>query len=219
MDYASLFQVLLCLVLGYFIGGISPSFIIGKIKGFDIREEGSRNAGATNTLLMAGKAAGVFVALLDILKAACSWWLCCWLFPELELAGIFGGVACIIGHMYPVFLGFHGGKGLACMGGVVLAYSFKTFLLMLSLAILIGLITNYVCIVTSSMAAIWPVYFGARTGNWLGAAILLIPLLPIVLKHAENFRRIPEGKELRLSYLWNKEAELLRTGYEEVDKR
>ena len=47
----------------------------------------------------------------------------------------------------------------------------------------------------------------------------MIPLLPIVLKHTENFRRIPEGKELRLSYLWNKEAELLRTGYEEVNKR
>ena len=170
-------------------------------------------------MLMAGKAAGVFVVLMDILKAACSWWLCCWLFPELELAGILGGVACIIGHMYPVSLGFHGGKGLACMGGVVLAYSFKSFLLMLSLAIVIGLVTNYVCIVTSSMAAIWPVYYGIMSGNWLGAAILLVPLMPILIKHAENFRRIPEGKELRLSYLWNKEAELLRTGYDEVDKR
>ena len=219
MDYTILFEVLLCLALGYFIGGISPSFMIGKMKGFDIREEGSHNAGATNTMLMAGKAAGVFVALVDIFKALFAWRLCCRLFPELELAGILGGVACIIGHMYPVFLGFHGGKGLACMGGVVLAYSFKSFLLMLSLAIVIGLITNYVCIVTSSMAAIWPVYYGIRSGNWLGAAILLIPLLPIVLKHAENFRRISEGKELRLSYLWNKEAELLRTGYEEVDKR
>ena len=70
MDYAILFEVLLCLALGYFIGGISPSFMIGKMKGFDIRQEGSHNAGATNTMLMAGKAAGVFVALMDILKAA-----------------------------------------------------------------------------------------------------------------------------------------------------
>lgn len=209
-------SVLLCLALGYFIGGFSPSFLVGKVKGFDIRREGSHNAGATNTMLIAGKAAGVLVALLDILKAACAWWLCVWLFPGLELAGILGGVACILGHMYPLFLGFRGGKGLACMGGVVLAYNFKTFLLMLGVAILIGLLTNYVCVVTSSMAAVWPLYFGVHTGNWLGTAVLLIPLLPIVLKHAENFRRIPEGKELRLSYLWDKEAELLRIGYRET---
>lgn len=218
MEDIKLIPILLCITLGYFTGGFSPSFMVGKVKGFDIRQEGSHNAGATNTMLMAGKAAGVLVALLDILKAAFAWRLCSWLFPELELSGILGGVACIMGHMFPLCLGFHGGKGLACMGGVILAYNFKAFFLMLSIAILIGLITNYVCIVTSSMAAIWPVYFGASTGNWLGAAVLLIPLLPIVLKHAENFRRIPEGKELRLSYLWNKEAELLRTGYEEVHK-
>ena len=219
MDYTILFEVLLCLVLGYLIGGVSPSFLVGKAKGFDIREEGSHNAGASNTMLMAGKAAGVFVALVDIFKALFAWRLCCRLFPDLELAGVLGGMSCIMGHMFPLFLGFKGGKGLACMGGVILAYNFKVFLLMLSVALLIGLITNYVCIVTSAMAAIWPVYFGVESGNWLGTAILLVPLLPIVLKHGENFRRILEGKELRLSYLWNKEAELLRTGYEEQERK
>lgn len=215
MEERKLISVLLCITLGYLIGGFSPSFMIGKVKGFDIRQEGSHNAGASNTLLMAGKAAGILVALLDIFKATFSWWLCRWLFPGVKLASILGGVSCILGHMFPPFLGFRGGKGLACMGGVILAYNFKTFLLMLSIAILIGLATNYLCIVTNSMAAIWPVYFGATTGNWLGAVVLLIPLLPIVLKHGENFRRIPEGKELRLSYLWNKEEELLRIGHDE----
>lgn len=218
MEQRTVFNVLFCIMIGYAFGCISPSFLVGKFKGYDVRQEGSRNAGASNTMLIAGKLMGVLVALIDIFKASCSWWLCTALFPDMELAGILGGVACIMGHMFPIFLHFKGGKGLACMGGVILAYNFKTFMLMLAIALLIGLITNYVCIVTSSMAAVWPLYFGSISGNWLGAAVLLIPLVPIVFKHAENFRRIPEGKELRLSYLWNKEAELLRTGYEEIKR-
>lgn len=211
-------DIALCLIIGYALGCISPSFLVGKFKGYDVRRAGSHNAGATNTMLMAGKVMGILVALTDMLKASCSWWFCTALFPDMELAGILGGVACIIGHMYPIFLGFKGGKGLACMGGVILAYNIKAFMLMLAIAILIGIITNYVCIVTSSMAAVWPLYYGSVTRNWLGAVVLLIPFVPIVYKHAENFRRIPEGKELRLSYLWNKEAELLRTGYEETKR-
>jgi len=120
--------------------------------------------------------------------------------------------------MYPAPLHFRGGKGLACMGGVVLAYSPKALLLMLAIAIIIGLISNYVCVVTCAMAVIWPLFYGGTTGSWVGTAILLLPLGPIVIKHMENFRRIPEGKELRLSYLWNKNAELLRTGYEEIQR-
>lgn len=112
---------LACVAAGYFIGCINPAFIIGRIKGYDVRSSGSKNAGASNTVIMAGKLAGVLVALLDIFKAALSWRLCQALFPQFALAGILGGVACILGHMFPVFLHFCGGKGLACIGGVVLA--------------------------------------------------------------------------------------------------
>ena len=117
--------------------------------------------------------------------------------------------------MYPVFLRFHGGKGLACLGGVILAYDPKTFLLMLLVALLIGLASNYVCIVTVSMSLIFPAYYGYVTALWLGAAILAVPAAPIFIKHIENFRRIKTGQELRLSFLWNKNRELRRIGYEE----
>lgn len=206
---------LACIAAGYFIGCINPAFIIGRIKGYDVRSSGSKNAGASNTVIMAGKLAGVLVALLDIFKAALSWRLCQALFPQFALAGMLGGVACILGHMFPVFLHFHGGKGLACIGGVVLAYDPATFLIMLAITCVIGFATNYIAIATVSIAAIWPVYYGVTTGFWAGAAVLAVPFVPILLRHMTNFRRIRAGEELRLNFLWKKDSELERIGYED----
>ncbi|MEA5151567.1 MAG: glycerol-3-phosphate acyltransferase [Oscillospiraceae bacterium] len=215
MEKTTAIQILLCLALGYLLGCVSPSYIFGRVRGYDVRSSGSKNAGASNTVLMAGKFAGLAVALLDMAKAAAAWLLCAALCPELDIAPALGGAACVIGHMYPVFLRFHGGKGLACLGGVILAYDPKTFLLMLLVALLIGLASNYVCIVTVSMSLIFPAYYGYVTALWLGAAILAVPAAPIFIKHIENFRRIKTGQELRLSFLWNKNRELRRIGYEE----
>lgn len=206
---------LACVAAGYFIGCINPAFIIGRIKGYDVRSSGSKNAGASNTVIMAGKLAGVLVALLDIFKAALSWRLCQALFPQFALAGILGGVACILGHMFPVFLHFCGGKGLACIGGVVLAYDPATFLIMLAITCVIGFATNYIAIATVSIAAIWPVYYGVTTGFWAGAAVLAVPFVPILLRHMTNFRRIRAGEKLRLNFLWKKDSELERIGYED----
>lgn len=206
---------LACVAAGYFTGCINPAFIIGRIKGYDVRSSGSKNAGASNTVIMAGKLAGVLVALLDIFKAALSWRLCQALFPQFALAGILGGVACILGHMFPVFLHFCGGKGLACIGGVVLAYDPVTFLIMLAITCVIGFATNYIAIATVSIAAIWPVYYGVTTGFWAGAAVLAVPFVPILLRHVTNFRRIRAGEELRLNFLWKKDSELERIGYED----
>ena len=206
---------LACVAAGYFIGCINPAFIIGRIKGYDVRSSGSKNAGASNTVIMAGTLAGVLVALLDIFKAALSWRLCQALFPQFALAGMLGGVACILGHMFPVFLHFCGGKGLACIGGVVLAYDPATFLIMLAITCVIGFATNYIAIATVSIAAIWPVYYGVTTGFWAGAAVLAVPFVPILLRHMTNFRRIRAGEELRLNFLWKKDSELERIGYED----
>ena len=208
-----LLQTLACLLLGYLLGSLSPSFLAGKLRGYDVRESGSGNAGASNTVILVGRFAGLIVALLDILKAACAWWLCAALFPELRLSGILGGVSAILGHMFPLWLRFHGGRGLACLGGVILAYDWRTLLLMLAVAVAIGIVTNYVAVATVSMSVIWPVYYGLRTAFWLGAGVLLVPAVPIFLRHLVNFRRIRKGEELRLRYLWRKDEELQRIGY------
>ena len=208
-------QVLCCILLGYLLGSLSPSFLIGKLRGYDVRKSGSGNAGASNTIILVGKLAGFIVALLDILKAACSWWLCAAMFPQLRLAGYVAGVSAILGHMFPVWLRFQGGKGLACLGGVVIACDWRSVLLLLAIALGIALVTRYVAIATVSMSLIWPVYHGLTTGFWLGAAVLLIPALPIFLRHIPNFRRIRRGEELRMSFLWDKQSELDRIGYKD----
>ena len=204
-----------CILLGYLIGCVSPSYLIGKLRGYDVRQSGSGNAGASNTVIMAGKFLGFIVALLDILKAAGTWWLCAALFPELAAAGPLAGVSCLLGHLFPIFLHFRGGKGLACLGGLALATSPKTLLILFGVALLIAVLTNYVCVVTVTMSAVVPVYYWFLTGFLLGALILAVPVVPIFLKHLINFRRIREGKELRLSYVFNKQKELDRIGYEE----
>lgn len=209
---AIVWKILVCLLIGYLLGSISPSFLIVRRRGYDVRESGSGNAGASNTVILAGKLAGLLVALLDILKAAAAWWICEALFPAFALAGILGGVGALFGHMFPVWLHFRGGRGLACLGGVALAYDPKVLLLMLGIAILIGIVTNYVCIVTVSMSVIFPLYFWLVTGFALGALVLAIPAVPIFCKHLVNFRRIRTEDELRLSYLWKKEEELARIG-------
>ncbi len=215
MNGNTLLKILTCLICGYLLGSISPSFFIGKIKGYDPRQEGSGNLGASNTVIMAGKLAGLLVALLDILKSAAAWWICRALFPEMALAGVLGGVAALMGHLFPIWLHFHGGRGLACLGGICLAHDPKMLLLMLGVAILIGIVTNYVCIVTVSMSVIVPLYYGLTTAFWLGAAVMAIPILPIFCKHMVNFRRIKTGEELRLSFLFFKDKELKRIGREE----
>ena len=210
-------HILCCIMIGYSLGCISPSYIIGRIKGIDVRKAGSKNAGASNVLLLVGKLTGFAVAILDILKAASAWWICAAVFPEITLAGLIGGSACIIGHLFPLALGFHGGKGLACLGGVILAYNPRSFLFMLCVALVIGLVTNYVCVVTVSMSFVFPLYYYYISSCVMGAVILAIPALPMLIKHFENFRRIKEGTEFRLSFLWDKQGELLRTGHEDED--
>ena len=204
--------VFLCCVIGYVIGNFNPAFLIAKRKGYDARVDGSGNAGATNVLLLAGGKAFFATAILDIAKAFISCRLCRSLFPSLPVAEQLGGVACILGHMYPLALRFHGGKGLASLGGVVLSFSWKAFLVLLALAFAIAFITNYVCFVAPAMSVIFPGWYYWETRFLPALLILLIPAVPIFLKHVENFRRIREGTEMRMCYLWNKEKELKRIG-------
>ncbi len=199
--------------LGYAVGNINPAYVVGLRKGYDIRKKGSRNAGATNLMILEGKKAGAFVMCFDISKAAVSVGLARKLFAQSSLAGEAAGTACILGHMYPALMHFRGGKGLACLGGVILAFGVNDFLATLFLESLLLMATRYLCLVPITGAVFYPVYHGIERGDWRAAAILGLITLPMLSKHVENLERIREGKELRLDFLWDRDGELDRIGF------
>ena len=203
--------------LGYAIVNINPAYVMGLRRGYDIRKKGSGNAGATNLMILEGKKAGAFVMCFDISKAAVSVGLARKLFPHSSLAGEAAGTACILGHMYPALMHFRGGKGLACLGGVILAFGVNDFLATLFLESILLMATRYLCLVPITGAVFYPVYHGIERGDWRAAAILGLVTLPMLSKHVENLRRIKEGKELKLDFLWDRDGELDRIGFLEED--
>ena len=203
-------NTLLCVLLGYFAGTLNPTFIIGKTHGINVKKEGSRNAGASNAVILMGKAVGAFCALFDIMKAYFSYRLANLFFPLVPAAGILAGAACIIGHIFPIWMHFQGGKGLACLGGMILAYDWKVFGVLLLLEVVLVLITDYICIVAISASSIFPFIYQCNEHLWPITFILIIIAFLIFIKHKENIRRILHGQEARVSYLWNKEKEIKR---------
>ena len=204
-------KYVLCIIIGYLIGAINPSYIIAKIRGFDIREKGSGNAGASNALIIFGKVVGVVCALFDIAKATFAIWLCGKLFPELTYSFAVTGVACILGHVFPFYMKFRGGKGLACLGGMILAFDWRVFLIMLAAEIVVAIATDYICFVPLTASAVFPIVYGIMRQDARGALIISLILPLMIYKHKENLKRIKQKTEMPFSFLWKKEKALEKT--------
>ncbi|MCR5357847.1 MAG: glycerol-3-phosphate acyltransferase [Lachnospiraceae bacterium] len=212
--------VIVSIAVGYLIGCISLSYFIAKLKGFDIRKHGSGNAGASNVIITVGKKAGAFVAIFDIFKAYFAIQLTVGLFGNMPIIGTVTGVAAILGHIFPFYMGFKGGKGFASLGGTILAMDYRMFFVFLIFAIFVVFISNYVCFGPTSVSALFPFAYGyiyRESGGVYAMFILLIATIAIIYRHLENFRRIKEGNELKFSFLWNRKAEADRFGVENDD--
>lgn len=203
-------EILGCILVGYLIGAFSPSYILGAFGGVDIRKKGSGNAGATNVMIVFGKAAGVVCALLDIAKACLAIWMTGKLFPDFAYSFAITGASCILGHIFPFYMKFKGGKGLACLGGVILMTDARLFLVMISLELVLALIVNYLCVVPMSASVAYAFIYGAIHQDVLGMLIFLVVAVVMCLKHVDNLKRIQNGTEVHFSYLWNKEQEIAR---------
>lgn len=104
-----MFRVI-CILLGYGIGCLQSAYLVGRISNVDLRQYGSGNLGTTNALRVLGKKAGAITFVCDILKSVVGFLLCKMLFKEIELAGLYGCVGVILGHDFPFYLNFKGGK-------------------------------------------------------------------------------------------------------------
>lgn len=211
-------EYICCILIGYFIGMLNPSYLLGKIKGIDIREHGSCNAGASNIVILFGKTRGILCALLDIAKAYLSLMVAEALFPDFSYAFVVTAVSCIIGHIFPVEMNFKGGKGLACLGGIILYYNWKLFLIMLAIEIVLALATDYICFVPTTASIAFPLIYGYMEKTVFGAVALSIITIVIFIKHTENLKRVYNNTEMHLSYLWKPDKEIERMSKNMLDK-
>ena len=186
------------IALGYLLGCSSMAWYIGKVKKKDIRTAGSGNLGASNATVLFGWGAGVAVALHDIGKAVLAVFAAKWLFPGLEYAGAAAGVACVLGHIFPFYLGFRGGKGLASYFGMTLALNWKLALIVGAVIVLATLITDFISVGALSSIVVAPAYTFFTTHNPVLVAILCVASLVMFFKHWENILRIAKGQEIGL---------------------
>lgn len=199
-----------CIVVGYLVGTFNPAYLLAKYKGFDIRKRGSGNAGASNALILLGKARGAICAVLDIAKAFAVVFLMKKLFPDHSLVYPLTSVAVILGHIFPFYMKFKGGKGLACLCGVIMCYDWRYFLIALTVEIVIALVTNYICFIPITASVAFPISYGIMRHDIWGMLILFVSTAVILMRHMENLSRIRQGTEVHISYLWNKEKEIKR---------
>lgn len=188
---------LIAIILGYLLGCSNMAYYLAKAKNADLRSGGSGNLGASNAVVLLGWKAGVLTAVHDIGKSALAVLAAKWLFPELTHVGAAAGVASVLGHIFPFYLKFKGGKGFASYFGMTLALNWKLALCVGVAIVLVTLITDYIVCGTLTTIISVPLYMGFTAG-WLAAAILGIATVVILYKHRENYPRMLNGTELGL---------------------
>ncbi|MDD5018099.1 MAG: glycerol-3-phosphate 1-O-acyltransferase PlsY [Eubacteriales bacterium] len=185
-------------VIGYVIGCISFGYLTGKIfKGKDIRDVGSGNAGTANAIRNYGWAIGLITFAGDVAKGALAAGIGFWLCGEI---GVYiGGVAAVLGHIWPVFLKFRGGKGVATSFGVFLVMMPLHALIVFAICVVIIAITRTMSvgslIGTALMVAVSLIFYWPFIGNHIASVMLLIL---VYYSHRHNIKRLAEGKENQL---------------------
>jgi len=185
------------IILAYLLGSIPVGLVLARLKGRDPRTVGSGNIGATNVMRTAGKAIGILTLAGDIAKGFLPAWLAIEAGePKLIVAGI--GVAAFLGHLFPIYLRFKGGKGVATAVGVFLALEPAAVIILVCVFIMALLIWRYVSLGSLIGAALMPLllFIFAAPAAYTLAALIIAAL--IFYKHRDNIRRLLQGTENRL---------------------
>jgi acyl phosphate:glycerol-3-phosphate acyltransferase len=203
------------LAVAYLVGSIPFSYLIARLfAGKDVRQEGSGNVGATNVARTAGKLAGVLALAGDLLKGVAIILIARWLVarPEWPYAAgpqpwesremwvALAGLIAILGHMFPVWLRFHGGKGVATAGGVILALDPRVFAAAVLVFAIIVLLSRMVSLASIVTAASIPLLFRfvALDSPYWRTVISIGIALAVIVKHHSNIARLAGGKERKL---------------------
>lgn len=202
-------KVIAALAAGYLLGSLNTAVIVGKIYGKDISSLGSKSAGLTNTLRVLGKSAAVLVLAGDILKGivACLIGLQIGVYAQSGEARdcislLAAGAGAVIGHNWPVYFGFKGGKGALTAAAVMFMFNWVMALISLGVFVLIVALTRYVSLGTISASIFFvALSFIPAFGNSFYFQIFAgLMALMIIFKHRENIRRLLAGAENKLSF-------------------
>jgi glycerol-3-phosphate acyltransferase PlsY len=192
-------RLILGVLAGYLLGSLNSSLIVGKFYGVDVRQHGSGNAGTTNTLRTLGKKAALFVLLGDLLKGILAYFAGYLVYGG-QLGGVVAGTAAVIGHVWPVFFGFKGGKGVLTSLAVLMLIDWQIALGMLGIFILLVLISRYVSLGSIIAAFLFPTTAIALGRNAETIICSTIIAILIIFKHHTNIKRLFSGTESKFSF-------------------
>lgn len=196
----------IALLCAYLIGSIPSALWIGKLfYQTDIRNHGSGNLGGTNTFRVLGKKAGIIVTLMDILKGTAATLLVLLpVFNDVTVHALILGAIAVVGHMFPIFAGFRGGKAVATSAGVILGYAWPLFFVLLAVFFISLKLTKMVSlssIIISIAAFIYALINLILNGEYIFFIMITILAVFIVYRHRDNIKRIKAGTEPKVTWI------------------
>lgn len=202
---------LISAVLGYLIGSVNSSIVLSKLKNNDIRQHGSGNAGATNTLRVMGKTAAVLVSLGDALKAVVSIllaWLAAYLLKQgpdiIAYCKYIAALFTVLGHNFPVFFGFKGGKGILTSVAVMFMLDWRIALIVLFVGVMLIVLTRYVSLGSIAGCALYPLFalafYSGEPLLYKKMQIVLAVILGLlgIWRHKKNIQKLLKGTESKI---------------------
>ena len=197
---------ILAVIIGYLLGSVNTSIIVSKFYGIDIREHGSKNAGMTNTLRVLGKFAGILVIVGDVLKGVFAAYIGRYILGPVngvsEIGMMLGGIGAIIGHNFPIYFSFKGGKGVLTTAAIIAVLDAKIWLILFMVFLLVVIITRYISLGSIVCTLLLPVViFFIKTGNernYMMAWGILVALSALIM-HRQNIIRLIKGEESKFS--------------------
>jgi len=202
---------LIFILSAYILGSIPSAVWVGRrYYGVDVREEGSKNAGATNTFRVLGKRAGITVLIMDIIKGVMAVTLpiimnklldLSWDYNDVIHFQLVSAISVILGHVFPLFAGFKGGKGVATSLGVIVAIHPLTAIVCFILFFIVFLISNYVSLGAICAAIAFPLvihFIFGETEFWLNMFSVFLGGA-VIFAHKKNIKRLINGKENKMS--------------------
>ena len=206
----SIVTIVLCIIAGYFFGGLSGGYIVGKLYHVDVRKHGSGNLGTTNVLRTLGKKAALITLCVDLGKVLLPILMIRYvIFPqypaftyENQLFILYFAIGTVLGHIFPFMLHFHGGKGVACMGATMLLFDWRLALLGFTSFVLIVAITKYVSVASmfeSLLFLMWVIFFVDYSNLHMILVTCAFPMIVIVM-HRANIARLLNGTENKISF-------------------